>query len=192
MERSLFGFKPVPLSTVELVYYPDCTLSHYYVQMERKGYPCIVSAKFNLKDELTEFYPVYIGSLKNSLDLITKNISYLGHYDYKHYAYLSWDLVNEPNEIYLPKGPGYIEKYKDEELDAKYYTVDIDKIDECQDLTDMIRDFVKNSGADIFMYVTKQGILKKFCLLYNFANDLYLDKRLLIKPLQDKWLDFKK
>ena len=189
MKRSLFGFKPVPLSTIELTYNADCSPSHYYLQMERQDYPCHVYAKFSREHEILEMYPVYLNSAKNSIDVITKNLLYKGSFNWKYYAYMSWDMKNEPTEIYLPK-PDVIEKYKNETLDAKYFTVDMDKLDECKDLTDEIRDFARKSEADVFMYVTKNDELKKFCLIYNFANEHYLDKRLLAKPLQDEWLEF--
>ena len=193
MKRYLFGFKPTPLSTVELTYNADLSKSDYYVQLERSNYPCIIYAKFDKDtDEIKELYPIYLNSMRNSIDLISKNISYNCHYNYNHYAYMSWDLKNDPIEIYLPKGSGYIEKYKEDKLDAKYYTVALDKVDECDALTDEIKNFVKESGADVFMYVTKNEELKRFCLIYNFANEKYLDKRQNIKPLQDEWLDFQK
>lgn len=188
MKRTFYGFKPVALSTVELAYDTNLNQDCYYIQMERNDYPCIVAAKFSMKNELIEFYPIYISSLKNSMDIIIKQIRYLGTYDYRHYAYMSWDLKNLPNEIYLPKGKGYIEKYKDDKLDAKYYTIyDLSELDKHPLLTDKIKNFVRQEKPDVFMYVTKNEKLKRICNIFNFSNDKYLEKRLKVQALQDTW-----
>lgn len=127
--------------------------------------------------------------MKNSIEIIEKRLQYLGTYDYKHYAYMSWDMKNDPVEIYLPKSMTYIEKYKEDRLDAKYYTVyDLNELDSHKYLTSEIKDFVRSEKPDIFMYVIKDGELKRFCNIFNFKNDKYLEKRKQISAFKDKWI----
>ena len=82
MERNLFGFKPAPLTTVEFAYKTDLTLDCYYFMVSKKGYPCNIYVKSGLDGEIKEMYPVYINSMKNSIEIIEKRLQYLGTYDY--------------------------------------------------------------------------------------------------------------
>lgn len=189
MEYNLFGFKPAPLSTVEFAYKTDLSLDCYYFMVSRKDYPCNIYVKVKLDGTITEMYPVYINSMKNSIEIIERNLRYLGTYDYKHYAYMSWDMKNDPIEIYLPKGKDYIEKYKEEKLDAKYYTVyDLSKLEEHKLLSDEIKNFVRKENPDVFMYVTKNDEVKRFCNIFNFTNDNYMEKRDQIQAIKSKWV----
>ena len=98
-------------------------------------------------------------------------------------------MKNDPVEIYLPKSMTYIEKYKEDRLDAKYYTVyDLNELDSHEYLTSEIKDFVRSEKPDIFMYVIKDGELKRFCNIFNFKNDKYLEKRKQISAFKDKWI----
>lgn len=189
MERNLFGFRPAPLTTVEFAYKTDLTLDCYYFLVIKKGYPNNIYVKIGLDGEIKEMYPLYINSMKNSIEIIEKKLQYLGTYDFKHYAYMSWDMKNEPNEIYLPKSPNYIEKYKEDKLDAKYYTIhNLNELDNHECLTPEIKDFVRSENPDVFMYVIKNDKLKRFCNIFNFANDKYIEKREQISAFKDKWI----
>ena len=98
-------------------------------------------------------------------------------------------MKTDPVEIYLPKSSTYVEKYKEDKLDAKYYTIhNLNDLDSHECLTPEIKDFVRSEKPDVFMYVTKGGELKRFCNIFNFANDKYLEKREQISAFKDKWI----
>ena len=40
----------------------------------------------------------------------------------------------------------------------------------------------------VFMYVTKNGVLKRFCNIFNFENERYLKLREEIPILKDNWI----
>lgn len=187
MNKTFYGFKPVALTTLEFAYNLDLSISHKYFQISREAYPFPIYIKISNDNKILESYPLYIRSGKNSIDIIEKNIKYLGYFDMNHYAYLSWDMKNEPNEIYLPKGSKYIEKYKDDKLDAKYYTIyDLSELDEHKLLSDEIKEFARKEKPDVFMYVIKNNELKKFYFIFNFMNEKYLEK-LQLFPMLKNW-----
>lgn len=177
MIPDIFDFKVDPLSTIEIAYFPDCTVSCYYVQLTRKNYPCNIYAKITTDNFISEIYPIYLNSAKNSIDVIKNRIGYLCRFDWKHYAYLSWDMINIPNEIYIPK-KNCIQKYVDDTLDATYYTISIDKIKDNKVLSNKIKDFTLIKSPDVFMYVIKNNELKRFCLIYNFMNPNYIHEKI--------------
>lgn len=188
MLRQFYDFKPVKYSTIEIAYTPDLQIDCYYIQMCRYDYPCNVYIKLDKDFKIKEFYPVYIGSMKNSIDIIKNKIRYLGHFDYRHYAYMSWDMINDPTEIYLPKKE-CIEKYKEDKLDAKYYTInDLSDIKNHKIISSKIKKFIKAENPDVFMYVTKNGELKRFCNIFNIMNDKYSEKHNQITAFDDVWL----
>lgn len=189
MERSLFGFKPAFLTTLEFAYNTDLTLDCHYIMVSRESYPSDIYIKIGLDNEIKEMYPLYINSMKNSIEIIQKRILYKGTYDFSHYSYMSWDMKNDPIEIYLPRTDSYIEKFKYDKLDAKYYTVrDLKDLDTHECLTPEIKSFVRKENPDVFMYVTKNGVLKRFCNIFNFENERYLKLREEIPILKDNWV----
>lgn len=189
MERKLFGFKPANLSTVEFAYNTDLSLDCYYFLVDRNDYPCKIYVKVELDGSIKEIYPVYIDSMRKSIDIIKGSIPYNGDYDYDKYAYMSWDMKNDPTEIYIPKGD-YIEKFKEDKLNAQYYTVyNLKDLDNHELLTNEIKDFVRKEKPTFFMYVIKNGELKRFCNIFNFKNKKYIEKRNIIPAIKDKWLD---
>lgn len=189
MERKMFGFKPAPLTTVEFAYKIDLTPDCMYFQLTREGYPCNIYAKQKIDGSISEIYPLYIKSMKNSLEIITNNLPYTETFDFRHYAYMSWDLKTEPKEIYLTLHNDTIEKYKENRLDAIYYTVyDLNLLKYNPLISHKIYDFVKSEKPDVFMYVVKDGEIKRFCNIFNFSNKKYSEKHKQISSLQDLWV----
>jgi hypothetical protein len=190
MTRDLFGFKPANLSVVEFFYKSNLTLDGYYILVSRKDYPCPIYIKIGLDNEIREMYPLFIDSMEKSVDIIKNRIPYKGTYDFSKFSYISWDMKSDPVELYIPNTKNlYIARYKNGDVNSDYYGInDLNELDNHEDLTSEIKDFVRKENPDKFIYGIENGKIKKIINMFDYKNKRYMELREKIPAFRDIWL----
>lgn len=94
-------------------------LSKYILISKGNGEP--IYAKFDLNNNLKELYPYFINDdISSSLEELKKDSPYKGM-DLNEIPYMSYDLINCPEEIYIKEDIPIIHKYRFSELETTYY-----------------------------------------------------------------------
>lgn len=165
----IYGFEEVPNGPIEYAYNLDHEKIAEFKLYKRDDYPFYVYFKFNLNGDITEVYPLYLDNAEDSIKYFTGEKTYTGIFDLNKYAYLSWDMKNEPTEIYLPQPSGKLVKYNGENLETRYIQVEPDELDGIIS-EDHIK-FFKSLKADYVIVAWKNDKLHRFSAIWSSVNN---------------------
>lgn len=171
-----YGFNLFQYTVIERVYDLDLNLLSYMLLFNRDDYPFRVYFKFNSDfTEINEVYPLLLkGDVKLSIDVFKREKTFNESFDFSKYAYLSWDLKHDPDQVYFPT-PDIIKRYSgdDFKLDMVYENVTLRQLRERSDVPENIKDYAESLSADYVFLYWKDDKLVKFNIGITMFNSTY-------------------
>lgn len=178
-----YGFTLSNTTVIEQVYSLDNELLSYFLQFKRKDYPSEMYIKFSPNSkELLEYYPYYICNLKTSIDILTGKEKYsiekFGDVFAYSFAFMSFDGVNEPTQIYDGHAAqNLIFRYDDGKLNRKYlivYNKELSIMLDTIDFSDDVKDFIRSKDPNyIILYLDMNKKVLRYILGFEKTHSKY-------------------
>lgn len=178
-----YGFTLSNNTVIEQVYSLDNELLSYFLQFRRKDYPSEMYIKFSPNSkELLEYYPYYICNLKTSIDILTGKEKYsiekFGDVFAYSFAFMSFDGVNEPTQIYDGHAAqNLIFRYDDGKLNRKYlivYNKELSIMLDTIDFSDDVKDFIRSKDPNyIILYLDMNKKVLRYILGFEKTHSKY-------------------
>lgn len=177
-----YGFTLSDNTVIEQVYSLNNELLSYFLQFKRPDYPSDIYIKFSPNSELLEYYPYYIHDLKTSIDIFTGkekyNIEKFGDVFAYSFAYMSFDGVNEPTQIYDGHAAqNLIYRYDDGKLNRKYlivYNKELPTMLNTIDFSDNVKDFIRSKDPNyVILYLDMNKKVLRYILGFEKTHGRY-------------------
>ena len=176
----IYDFNLYKYTVIERLYDLDLNPLSSMLMFERPNYPYRVYFKFDPDyKEIKEVYPLLLnGNVRYSIKVFKNEKAFKGTFNFRKYSYLSWDLKNLPNQVYIDSISG-LKRYTGDDFvcDMEYENVTLDALVKRDDIPQNIKDFADSKNAEYIFLYWQDKKLVRFNIGITMFHPYYLPLR---------------